>query len=157
MAHAHLATMPERIATGAYIVSSGLSKLQAEKETADGLHSMAATVYPVLEKTEPARFAKGLGLAETVLGGALLLPMVGDGVAGFALAAFSGGLLGLYLKTPGMRREGSLRPTERGTPFAKDVWLLGIGLSLMVNAARARSSRRSARRRARAATAGSRA
>lgn len=30
-----------------------------------------------------------------------------------------------------MRQEGSLRPTEQGTALAKDVWMLGIGLSLI--------------------------
>ena len=51
-------------------------------------------------------------------------------VAGAALTAFSGGLLGLYLKTPGMRKPGSLAPTEAGLAIAKDSWLLGIGIGL---------------------------
>jgi hypothetical protein len=41
---------------------------------------------------------------------------------------FSAGLLGLHLRTPGMRRAGSLRPTQQGLPIAKDVWMLGAGL-----------------------------
>jgi hypothetical protein len=48
------------------------------------------------------------------------------------LTAFSAGLVGLYLKVPGMRQEGSLKPTEEGTAIAKDVWLLGAGLSLLL-------------------------
>jgi hypothetical protein len=36
-------------------------------------------------------------------------------VAGAALTAFSGALLGLYLRTPGMHEEGSLLPTPQGT------------------------------------------
>ncbi|WP_406465833.1 hypothetical protein [Streptomyces sp. NBC_01622] len=58
--------------------------------------------------------------------------MVPAAVAGAALTAFSAGTLGLYLRTPGMRREGSLRPTEQGIPLAKDVWMLGIGISLII-------------------------
>jgi hypothetical protein len=46
------------------------------------------------------------------------------------LTAFSGGLLGLYLKTPGMRKPGSLAPTQEGLAVSKDVWLLGIGIGL---------------------------
>jgi len=46
-------------------------------------------------------------------------------VAGAGLTAFAAGLLGLYLRTPGMR------PTQQGTAIAKDVWLLGIGLGLL--------------------------
>ncbi len=63
-------------------------------------------------------------------GTTLLLPVV---PAGLALTAFSGGLIGLYLKTPGMRKEGSLRPTQPGVPLAKDAWLVGIGVGLMAD------------------------
>ncbi len=57
--------------------------------------------------------------------------MVPAAVAGTALVAFSAGLLGLYLRTPGMRQ--GLRPTQQGTAIAKDVWLLGIGAGLVVD------------------------
>jgi hypothetical protein len=41
-----------------------------------------------------------------------------------------------------MREEGSLRPTQEGIPLAKDAWMGGIGLALMVDevAGRARRS-----------------
>jgi hypothetical protein len=58
---------------------------------------------------------------------------VPEGLAGLTLTGFAAGLVGLYLKTPGMRLDGSLRPTEAGTPLAKDTWLLGIGLSLLAD------------------------
>lgn len=45
----------------------------------------------------------------------------------------AGGLLGLYPKTPGMRREGGLRPSQEGIGISKDVWLLGIGLGLVLD------------------------
>jgi hypothetical protein len=32
-----------------------------------------------------------------------------------------------------MRQEGSLRPTEQGTPLAKKVWMLGVGVSLLAD------------------------
>ena len=57
--------------------------------------------------------------------------MVPAALAGAGLTAFSAGLLGLYLKTPGMRHEGSLKPTEDGIALAKDSWLFAIGLSLL--------------------------
>ena len=53
--------------------------------------------------------------------------------AGAALTAFSGALLGLYLRTPGMRQEESLGPTQQGIPLAKDIWLAGIGASLLID------------------------
>ncbi|WP_427891801.1 hypothetical protein ACQHIV_04120 [Kribbella sp. GL6] len=55
-----------------------------------------------------------------------------DGLAGAGLTAFSAGLAGLYLRTPGLRCPGSLRPTDQGVPIAKDVWLLAIGTALVV-------------------------
>jgi hypothetical protein len=39
----------------------------------------------------------------------------------------------LYLKTPGMRQAGSLKPTPDGIGLAKDVWLLGARLTLLLD------------------------
>ena len=124
--------LPIRAAAGAFILNSGLTKLKADKEASQHLHGMASGAYPMLENVPPEQFAKGLAAAEMALGGALLLPIVvSDGLAGLALSAFAGGLLGLYAKTPGTRQEGSVLPSEQGVALAKDVWLAGIGLSLM--------------------------
>lgn len=139
-----LANLPVRIAAGAFILNAGIGKLKAAEETAGAVHGMAKGTYPFVEGLPPDRFVKGLGAAEVALGGALLLPAVGDGLAGLSLTAFAGGLLGLYFKTPGMREEGSLRPSQQGTAIAKDVWLFGIGLSLMADSLR--SSRRRAKK-----------
>jgi hypothetical protein len=35
----------------------------------------------------------------------------------------------------GMRRQGSLRPTEDGLAMAKDIWMLGIAAGLLADAA----------------------
>ena len=32
-----------------------------------------------------------------------------------------------------MRKENSLFPTQQGTPLAKDVWMMGIGLGLVID------------------------
>jgi hypothetical protein len=40
----------------------------------------------------------------------------------------------MYLRTPGMHKEGSVAPTQQGTGLAKDVWMLGIGLGFVVDA-----------------------
>ncbi|MFI0352653.1 hypothetical protein [Actinomadura sp. 9N407] len=130
-----LRNMAPRLAAGAVIVESGLSKRGAGEETATQLHGMAAGTYPVLEKVPPKTFARLLSSGEIALGTALLLPLVPTALAGAGLAAFSAGLLGLYLRTPGMRRPGSLRPTQAGTPLAKDIWLLGIGIGLVADVA----------------------
>jgi hypothetical protein len=94
---------------------------------------MAAGTYPFLNKLKPADFARLLAAAEITLGAALLLPVIPASVAGAGLAAFSGGLLGLYARTPGMRKERSPFPSQLGTPLAKDVWIAGIGLGLVID------------------------
>lgn len=125
--------MPARVTAGAFILNSGLSKVSADEQTATGLHQMATGAYPFLGKMKPPDFARLLGAGEVAVGSALLLPVVPSGLAGLLLTGFSGGLLGLYIKIPGMRQEGSLRPTQQGIALAKDSWLLGIGLSLILS------------------------
>ena len=126
--------LPQRIATGAFILNSGIGKLNADEETAAQLHRFAVGTYPFLAKLKPPDFVKLLAGTEIALGAALLLPVVPSALAGAGLAAFSGGLLGLYARTPGMRKEGSPLPTQQGIPIAKDVWMLGIGLGLVLDA-----------------------
>jgi uncharacterized membrane protein YphA (DoxX/SURF4 family) len=137
-----LRQLPMRIAAGAFILNSGLGKLSADKAGAEQLQGFAAATYPFLGKMEPKQFARLLAVGEIASGAALLIPVVPAALAGLGLSAFATGLLGLYLKTPGMRKEGSLRPTEQGIALAKDVWLLGIGLSLVLEDLPDRGERR---------------
>ena len=125
--------LPLRLATGAFILNSGLSKLDAPDEVAEGVHGFATTAYPELKRIPPEKFVRILSAGEIAVGAALLSPFVPATIAGAALTAFSAGLVGLYLKVPGMRQEGSLKPTQDGTAVAKDVWLLGAGLSLLLD------------------------
>ncbi len=125
--------LPPRIAAGAFIVNSGLGKWSADDETAAQLHGFAVGAYPFLAKLKPRDFVRLLSVTEMALGSALLLPIVPSAVAGAGLAAFSGGLLGLYARTPGMRKEGSPFPTQQGIALAKDAWMMGIGLGLVID------------------------
>jgi hypothetical protein len=125
--------LPARFMTGAFILNSGIGKLSADEETAAQLHGFAAGTYPFLKKLRPRDFVKLLAATEITLGAALLVPIVPSALAGAGLAAFSGGLLGLYVKTPGMRKEHSIFPTQQGTALAKDAWMAGIGLSLVID------------------------
>src|SRR5215213_1276290 len=115
--------LPPRLITGAYFLNAGLSKRGADHATAGQLHGFASGTYPFLGKLDAKRFTGLLSTAEIAIGTAL-------------------GTLGLYLRTPGMRQEGSLSPTQQGIPLAKDAWMVGIGLALMVDevAERARRS-----------------
>ena len=127
-----LSRLPLRTVTGAFILNSGLTKLKGGQEAAEGVHGFATSAYPQFKRLRPEQFQKLLGAAEVALGATLLTPVVPAALAGSGLTAFSAGLLGLYLKVPGMHQEGSLKPTEDGMAIAKDSWLFAIGLSLVV-------------------------
>jgi hypothetical protein len=125
--------LPQRIAAGGFILNSGISKLSADEATTEQLYGFAVGTYPFLSKLKPKDFVRLLAVTEITLGSALILPVVPSVLAGAGLAAFSGGLLGLYARTPGMRKEGTPLPTQQGVPLAKDVWMLGIGLGLVLD------------------------
>ncbi|MDX6584821.1 MAG: hypothetical protein QOI10_4005 [Solirubrobacterales bacterium] len=123
---------PSRLAVGALVLDSGLTKRAADEQVAARLHSFASSAYPFMKRLDSRTFTKLLSYGEVTLGAALLLPFVPAGIAGVGLTAFSAGLLGMYLRTPGMRQQGSLRPTEQGLALAQDAWMLGIGLGFVV-------------------------
>lgn len=125
--------IPGRIAAGAFILNSGIEKSRGDEQTAAAMHGMASGTYPFLGKMKSSQFLKVLSTTEIALGAALLLPVVPTVAAGAGLAAFSAGLLGLYLRTPGMRQEGSIKPTQQGTAIAKDIWMLGIAAGFIVD------------------------
>jgi uncharacterized membrane protein YkgB len=124
--------VPGRVATGAYILHTGLEKWNADEARAKALHSMAANAFPVLKDIPPAQFAKLLAASEITLGAALLAPMVPSALAGLALTGFSGSLIAMYMRTPALRKPGSIWPSQAGTGVSKDIWMVGIGLGLVV-------------------------
>jgi uncharacterized membrane protein YphA (DoxX/SURF4 family) len=136
---AKLRRAPARLATGAFILNTGLGKLSADDDTAKALHGMASGAYPALEKIEPKVFLRAVAVGEVALGSALLLPMVPVALGGLGLLAFSGSLLGMYWRTEGMHNDGSPRPTKQGTAMAKDVWMFGTGASLLADAVTSRA------------------
>jgi uncharacterized membrane protein YphA (DoxX/SURF4 family) len=123
-----------RVAAGGYILHSGLQKWRGNEATAAGVHGMAANVYPVLKTVPPEHFLRMLAGAEMTVGAIVLAPFVPTVLAGMTLTGFSAGLVGLYARTPGMRKPGSIWPTPQGTGLSKDMWLLGIGLGLLADA-----------------------
>lgn len=130
----NLRNVPTRLAAGAFVLNSGVGKWNADEQTAAGVHGMAAGAYPFLKSIPPKQFVKALSVAEMSIGGLLLTPFVPTRLAGLALTAFGGGLVGMYVRTPALHQAGSLRPTQAGVPIAKDSWLLAIGLSLLIDA-----------------------
>ncbi len=128
--------LPGRVATGAFILHSGLEKWNGPSAQAEGVHAMAAGAFPFLKSIPPERFLKLLAAGEVLTGALLLAPFVSNAVAGAALTGFSGSLLTMYARTPALRKEGSVWPTPAGIPVSKDVWMLGIGLGLLADAAK---------------------
>ncbi len=131
MGRTRIANQPIRLAAGAFLLHSGVEKLSADEERAGRLHELATGAFPVFDQLGPSPFVRMLAAAEIAIGTALVLPFVSDRLAGAALAPFAGGLVYLYSRTDAMHRPGSLRPSAQGVGMAKDIWLLGIGLTLL--------------------------
>lgn len=127
--------VPGRLATGAYILHSGLEKWNGSEEQAEGLHGTACAAFPFLKTVPPRRFLKLLAASEIATGAALLAPVVPAAVAGTALTGFSGALVAMYLRTPALHKPGSIWPSPAGIGVSKDVWMLGVGLGLLADAA----------------------
>ncbi|MDJ0312156.1 hypothetical protein [Arthrobacter sp. H35-D1] len=130
-----------RFVSGAFILNSGIGKLNLTPDQAAGLQSAAQRVIPQLEDLKSEQFGNYLSFSEIALGCTILAPFVPTRMAGMGLAVFSSGLLATYLKSPGMTEPDSLRPTPEGTAMAKDFWLAGIAVALLFN--RKRRSRSS--------------
>jgi len=133
-----LHNLPTRLATGAFVLHAGMEKWNGSEEVAAGTHGMASGAYPVLGRLSAPTFLRTLSIGEMTVGATLLAPFVPPVAAGAALTAFSGALLGMYFRTPGLRKEGSIWPSQAGLPIAKDVWMLGVGLGLVLQGVRRR-------------------
>lgn len=131
--------LPTRLAAGTFILNSGISKLNSDDTHLDQVFSTAITGYPFLDSIGATRFGRLLGTYETAVGSALLMPFVSDRRAGIVLLPLTIGLVGLYMRIPGMRKEGSLRPSSQGIALAKDSWLLGIAVSLLLSTKKGRN------------------
>ena len=127
-----LAAAPARVITGLYLINSGLGKRNLPVEAAEGLRDMGAVGVPQLADVDPKTFGTALAYGEIALGAAMLVPAVPGWIAGAGLGAFSAGLLNMYRKTPGMTVDG-IRPTQEGTAVAKDVFMLGIAGTLILD------------------------
>ena len=132
-------SLPGRAATGAFILHTGIEKWNGPSTQAEGVHAMAAGAFPFLKSIPPERFLRALAAGEVLTGALLLAPFVSNAVAGAALTGFSGSLLTMYARTPALRKPGSVWPAPAGIAVSKDVWMLGIGLGLLADAAKRRN------------------
>jgi uncharacterized membrane protein YphA (DoxX/SURF4 family) len=137
-----VSNQPIRLAAGAFFLNTGIEKWGADEERAQGLHKAAKGAFPFFEKIPPAQFVKGLAAAEVAIGSALVLPLFSDRLAGLALTPFAGGLMWMYAQNDSLHKPDSLRPSGQGVALAKDVWLVGIGLTLMASGRRRSKAKR---------------
>ncbi|MET3172792.1 UNVERIFIED_ORG: hypothetical protein ABIB52_000620 [Arthrobacter sp. UYCu721] len=128
-----MSNIPLRLTTGAFILNAGYSKRNLDKDSAAGLQAMAAKVIPPVSRIEPETFGKLLSYSEMTLGAALLAPFVPSRLVGVGLGIFSGSLLTMYRRIPGMTEADGIRPTQQGTVLAKDVWMSGIAVALVLD------------------------
>ncbi len=125
--------VPLRLTTGAFILNSGLGKTGLDEGTAGYLQAMASKAFPQLGQLDAQQFGKALAASEIAIGSALLAPFIPSKLAGLGLLAFSAGMMTLYFKTPELTEEDGIRPTQDGTSVAKDIWMVGIALALILD------------------------
>jgi hypothetical protein len=132
---------PLRILFGLFFLHTATSKRELDEKGKKAMHRLAKTAYPFLGDLDPATFVRGMTVAESTLAASLLVPVVPATIGAAGLTAFGGGLVGTYWRVPGIRREGSARPTELGLGMAKDSWMVAAGLTVLVDAVAARRRR----------------
>lgn len=128
LSHAVLRAIP-----GAFILNAGIGKLGLPPEAAASMQEMASKGIPQLGELTPEQFGKLLSFGEIAVGAALLTPFVPARLAGAALTTFAAGLLSMYFRIPELTEADGIRPSQAGTPIAKDSWLLAIGLALLLD------------------------
>jgi hypothetical protein len=88
-----------------------MAKRRLDGKREAGLHAFAAAACPHLRDVPPRTLVRGMVVAETATAGSLLVPVVPATVGAAGPAAFGTGLVGTYLRVPGLRRA---RRAERG-------------------------------------------
>ncbi|GAA1154879.1 hypothetical protein [Nesterenkonia sandarakina] len=137
----NMSSVALRAVPGAFILNAGIGKLKLDAESAAGMQGMAATGVPAVKQLSPEQFGKALAWGEIALGSALLAPFVSNRVAGLALGTFSAGMLSMYFRNEGMTESDGVRPTQDGTPLAKDAWLAAIAMALVSSGKKSRKKK----------------
>lgn len=131
-----------RAIPGAFILNSGLGKLQTPPEASVGMQQYASTGISAVQEIPADKFGQALGVAETALGAALLTPFVSNRLAGAGLTAFGAGLLTLYFGNESNTEADGIRPSQEGIALAKDSWLVALGVGLMALPTKAKKKKR---------------
>ena len=125
---------PIRIIFGAFFLHVALTHRELDEKGAKGLQRFAASGWPFVKKLSPMQFKQAMVAGECAVAASLLVPGVPAVLGGVALTGFGTGLLGVYARTPMLRRsEKSLRPNDMGLSIAKDSWMLAAGLAVLAD------------------------
>jgi hypothetical protein len=131
---ANVRRAPLRLTTGAFVLNSGVSTFSATEEQTKKLQSTAAKLVPQVERMDPRTFAKVVGAGEVTLGTALMLPIVPAAVAGLGLTAFAASLLAARPSGNGQHTDSEPETGKSAVPHATEAWMLGSGVSLLLDA-----------------------
>jgi hypothetical protein len=127
--------LPIRVIFGGFFLHVALSHRELDEKGAKGLRGFAASGYPFLKKVPPLTFKWGMVASESAVAASLLVPGVPAAVGGAALTGFGTGLMGVYARTPMLRRSKlSARPSDLGLSMAKDSWMVAAGLAVLADA-----------------------
>ncbi len=130
---ANVRRAPLRLTTGAFVLNSGVSTFNANEEKIQRLHASAVSVLPQVARLKPRTFAKALAAGEVTLGTALMLPIVPPAIAGLGLSAFAASLLAA--RQPASAQQAAAPgETSSAVPGATEAWMLGSGVSLVLDA-----------------------
>jgi hypothetical protein len=133
---------PIRLTFGAFFLHVALTHRELDERGAEGLQRFASSAYPFLKRLQPRTFQNGMVAAESAVAASLLVPGVPAVIGGAALTSFGTGLLGVYARTPMLRRgESNVRPNEMGLSIAKDSWMVAAGLAVLADAFHSHRSR----------------
>ena len=132
---ANVRRAPLRLTTGAFVLNSGVNTFGADDETSKRMQASAAKLVPQVERMDPRTFSKVLAAGEVTLGTALMLPIVPAAVAGLGLTAFAASVLATQRPSNGQHADTTgEQPANQAVPHATEAWMLGAGVSLLLDA-----------------------
>jgi hypothetical protein len=136
---ANVRRAPLRLTTGAFVLNSGVTRFNADEQTSKRLQQTAAQWLPQVNRMDSRTFAKTVAAGEVALGTALMLPVVPAAIAGLGITAFAASLLAARGSAAGQHVGPTGVPTESTTPEpavpkATEAWMLGSGVSLLLDA-----------------------
>jgi hypothetical protein len=122
------------LSAGAFVVNSGVSRFGADDAAMKRLQTSAAKLVPQVERMSPRTFSRAVAAGEVTLGTAIMLPLVPAAAAGIGLSVFAASLVAARQPTSGQHVDPTDDATGSAVPNATEAWMLGSGVSLLLDA-----------------------